>query len=140
MGAADRGIVTNPYAYATVVVSDRMGQLAVDWLMLTIQCTPLQRSPTAPHRRQAAPARSLPRHATTEIHKIERHDRLGGLVHEYQHCRKATAGDHAALAADGDREVGWSEGADQSHDTALGTHRRGRSGRGRTLKTRRVNR
>jgi hypothetical protein len=37
MGAADRGIVTNPYAYATVVVSDRMGQLAVDWLMLTIQ-------------------------------------------------------------------------------------------------------
>ena len=24
-------------AYTTVVVSDRMGQLAVDWLMLTIQ-------------------------------------------------------------------------------------------------------
>ena len=33
---------------------------------------------------QAAPARPLPRHTTTEIHKIERHDRLGGLVHEYQ--------------------------------------------------------
>jgi putative transposase len=39
-----------------------------------------------PHRTlgQAAPSRPLPRHATTEIHKIERHDRLGGLVHEYQ--------------------------------------------------------
>jgi putative transposase len=39
-----------------------------------------------PHRTlgQAAPARPLPRHTTTEIHKIERHDRLGGLVHEYQ--------------------------------------------------------
>ena len=39
-----------------------------------------------PHRTlsQAAPARPLPRRPTTEIHKIERHDRLGGLVHEYQ--------------------------------------------------------
>ena len=39
-----------------------------------------------PHRTlgQAAPSRPLPRRATTEIHKIERHDRLGGLVHEYQ--------------------------------------------------------
>ena len=39
-----------------------------------------------PHRAlgQAAPSRPLPRRATTEIHKIERHDRLGGLVHEYQ--------------------------------------------------------
>ena len=39
-----------------------------------------------PHRTlgQAAPSRPLPRHATTEIHKIERHDRLGGLIHEYQ--------------------------------------------------------
>jgi putative transposase len=39
-----------------------------------------------PHRTlgQAAPARPLPRRATTEIHKIQRHDRLGGLVHEYQ--------------------------------------------------------
>ena len=39
-----------------------------------------------PHRtlRQAAPSRPLPRRATTEIYKIERHDRLGGLIHEYQ--------------------------------------------------------
>jgi transposase len=39
-----------------------------------------------PHRTlgQAAPSRPLPRRPTTEIHKIERHDRLGGLVHEYQ--------------------------------------------------------
>jgi hypothetical protein len=39
-----------------------------------------------PHRAlgQAAPSRPLPRRTTTEIHKIERHDRLGGLVHEYQ--------------------------------------------------------
>jgi putative transposase len=39
-----------------------------------------------PHRTlgQAAPARPLPRRATTEIHKIQRHDRLGGLIHEYQ--------------------------------------------------------
>jgi putative transposase len=46
--------------------------------------TPLQRSPAAPHPGAAAPAQPLPRRATTEIHKIERHDRLGGLVHEYQ--------------------------------------------------------
>ena len=39
-----------------------------------------------PHRTlgQAAPSRPLPRRATTEIHKIQRHDRLGGLIHEYQ--------------------------------------------------------
>ena len=33
---------------------------------------------------QAAPARPLPRRAPTENHKIQRRDRLGGLVHEYQ--------------------------------------------------------
>ena len=39
-----------------------------------------------PHRTlgQAAPARPLPCRATTEIHTIQRHDRLGGLIHEYQ--------------------------------------------------------
>ena len=39
-----------------------------------------------PHRTlgQAAPSRPLPCRATTEIHKIQRHDRLGGLIHEYQ--------------------------------------------------------
>ena len=39
-----------------------------------------------PHRTlgQAAPSRPLPRRAPTEIHKIQRHDRLGGLIHEYQ--------------------------------------------------------
>ena len=39
-----------------------------------------------PHRAlgQAAPSRPLPRRAPTETHKIERHDRLGGLFHEYQ--------------------------------------------------------
>ena len=39
-----------------------------------------------PHRTlgQAAPSRRLPRRATTEIHNIQRHDRLGRLVHEYQ--------------------------------------------------------
>ena len=38
-----------------------------------------------PHRTlgQAAPARPLPRRATTETYKIQRRDRLGGLVHEY---------------------------------------------------------
>ena len=40
-----------------------------------------------PHRTlgQAAPSRPLPRRTPTEIHKIRRHDRLGGLIHEYQH-------------------------------------------------------
>jgi putative transposase len=40
-----------------------------------------------PHRTlgQAAPSRPLPRNAATELHKIQRHDRLGGLIHEYQH-------------------------------------------------------
>ena len=40
-----------------------------------------------PHRalRQAAPSRPLPHRAPTEIHKIERHDRLGGILREYQH-------------------------------------------------------
>jgi putative transposase len=39
-----------------------------------------------PHRalQQAAPSRPLPRRAPTEIHQIERYDRLGGLLHEYQ--------------------------------------------------------
>jgi len=39
-----------------------------------------------PHRalRQAAPSRPLPRRAATESHKIERYDRLGGTLHEYQ--------------------------------------------------------
>jgi putative transposase len=42
-----------------------------------------------PHRSlgQAAPSRPLPHRAPTEIAKIQRHDRLGGLLHEYQHCR-----------------------------------------------------
>ena len=44
-----------------------------------------------PHRalRQAAPSRPLPQRAPTEIHKIERHDRLSGIRHEYQHFRRA---------------------------------------------------
>jgi putative transposase len=39
-----------------------------------------------PHRKlgQAAPLRPLPRTATTENHKIQRCDRIGGLLHEYQ--------------------------------------------------------
>jgi len=39
-----------------------------------------------PHRSlgQAAPSRPLPHRAPTEIAKIQRHDRLGGLLHEYQ--------------------------------------------------------
>jgi len=39
-----------------------------------------------PHRtlRQAAPSRTLPLHPPAEIHKIERHDRLGGVLHEYR--------------------------------------------------------
>ena len=40
-----------------------------------------------PHRRlgQAAPARPLPQSAPTDIRKIKRRDRVGGLLHEYQH-------------------------------------------------------
>jgi hypothetical protein len=52
---------------------------------------------TAPWGR-AAPARPLPRRATTEIHKIERHGRLGGLVHEY-HCRMTFAAFRAPTGA-----------------------------------------
>jgi hypothetical protein len=33
---------------------------------------------------QAAPTRALPHHRPTEIPKIQRHDRLGGLLHEDQ--------------------------------------------------------
>ena len=38
-----------------------------------------------PHRTlgQAAPARPLPHRTPTDISKIKRHDRLGGLLHEY---------------------------------------------------------
>jgi transposase InsO family protein len=38
-----------------------------------------------PHRSlgQAAPLRPLPHHAPTEMRKIHRHDRVGGLLHEY---------------------------------------------------------
>jgi putative transposase len=40
-----------------------------------------------PHRSlgQAAPARPLPHRVATELRKIKRHDRVGGLLHEYQH-------------------------------------------------------
>jgi putative transposase len=40
-----------------------------------------------PHRRlgQAAPARALPQRAPTDMRKIQRQDRVGGLLHEYQH-------------------------------------------------------
>ena len=40
-----------------------------------------------PHRTldQAAPLRPLPRRATSETNTVQRHDRLGGLLHEYQH-------------------------------------------------------
>jgi putative transposase len=39
-----------------------------------------------PHRTlgQAAPSRPLPRPTPTELHKIQRRDRIGGLIHEYQ--------------------------------------------------------
>jgi transposase InsO family protein len=39
-----------------------------------------------PHRTlgQAAPLRPLPHPTTTEIHHVRRHDRVGGLLHEYQ--------------------------------------------------------
>jgi hypothetical protein len=47
-----------------------------------------------PHRSlaQAAPLRPLPHRTRTEIRKVRRHDRLGGLIHEYQHCRMMYAG------------------------------------------------
>ena len=40
-----------------------------------------------PHRAlgQAAPLRPLPRPASTAVDNIQRRDRLGGLIHEYQH-------------------------------------------------------
>jgi transposase InsO family protein len=39
-----------------------------------------------PHRSlgQAAPLRPLPHRTRTEINSVRRHDRLGGLLHEYQ--------------------------------------------------------
>jgi putative transposase len=39
-----------------------------------------------PHRTlgQAAPLRPLPHDTTTEIHNVQRRDRLGGLLREYQ--------------------------------------------------------
>ena len=40
----------------------------------------------SPHRAlgQAAPPRPLPEHTTTELQRVLRRDRLGGLIHEYQ--------------------------------------------------------
>jgi putative transposase len=39
-----------------------------------------------PHRTlgQAAPLRLLPEHTTTDLQRVRRRDRLGGLIHEYQ--------------------------------------------------------
>ena len=39
-----------------------------------------------PHRNlgQAASLRPLPEHTTTELQRVQRRDRLGGLIHEYQ--------------------------------------------------------
>ena len=44
---------------------------------------PFQPSPAAPHSGQAAPLRPLP-HRTTEIHNVQRRNRIGRLIHEYQ--------------------------------------------------------
>jgi hypothetical protein len=49
--------------------------------------TPLQRSPTTPDPGAGCSLTTTPPPATTEIHKIHRRDRLGGLVHEYQQAR-----------------------------------------------------
>jgi putative transposase len=40
-----------------------------------------------PHRAlgQAALLRPLPRRTPTAVDNVRRHDRLGGLIHEYQH-------------------------------------------------------
>jgi len=40
-----------------------------------------------PHRTlgQAAPLRPLPRRTPAAVDNVRRHDRLGGLIHEYQH-------------------------------------------------------
>jgi putative transposase len=40
-----------------------------------------------PHRTlgQATPLRRLPRRTPTVVDNVRRHDRLGGLIHEYQH-------------------------------------------------------
>jgi putative transposase len=40
-----------------------------------------------PHRTlgQAAPLRPLPRRSPTAVDNVRRHDRIGGLIHEYQH-------------------------------------------------------
>ena len=39
-----------------------------------------------PHRAlaQAAPLRTLPEHRQTDLTRVRRHDRLGGLLHEYR--------------------------------------------------------
>jgi putative transposase len=49
-----------------------------------------------PTLRQAAPLRPLPHRPPTEIHKIQRHDRLGGVLHEISRSHKVlrVAGTH----------------------------------------------
>ena len=44
----------------------------------------LQRSSPAPQPGPGSPPAHSPSRAPTEIRKIQRHDRLGGLLHEYQ--------------------------------------------------------
>ena len=46
---------------------------------------PLQRAPAAPRTRPAAPLRPLHRRTPTAVDNVRRRDRLGGLIHEYQH-------------------------------------------------------
>jgi len=44
----------------------------------------LQRSPAAPRSWAGRSPTTSPHRTTTEIHKVRQHDRLGGLLHEYQ--------------------------------------------------------
>jgi putative transposase len=62
--------------------------LIIDWRHATVVLRQyeLHYNGHRPHRAlgQAAPLRPVPHRTTTEIHKVRRHDRLGGLLHEYQ--------------------------------------------------------
>jgi putative transposase len=60
---------------------------------------PLQRSPAAPRSRPGRSPATPPHRTTTEINNVRRHDRLGGLTHEYQQVAGAAraSGTHRLL-------------------------------------------
>ena len=66
------------------LIYQMLGKL-LSWMALHARSEVRKRTAVWGSLEQAAPSRPLPHRAPTEIRKNQRHDRVGGLLHKYQH-------------------------------------------------------